>query len=427
MEQTVGLFLQSLLLILGIAGCLMYRSRSRDLKRSLDTLRSAVDQLGQLEHERHRENRMDTKQEIRDFREELMQVVNHFNEAIVKRIYENNQIQLRQLDSFSKQLSQLTMLNENKADMLRETMERQLRELRQENENKLDEMRRTVDEKLSNTLEKRLGESFRLVSDKLEQVHKGLGEMQTLASGVGDLKKVLSNVKVRGIWGEIQLETLLDQILTPDQYEKNVATIPGRKERVEFAIKLPGRDAPVYLPIDAKFPQEDYQRLLQAQEDANAADAESAGKALESRIKAEAKDISTKYISVPHTTEFAILFLPIEGLYAEVLRRPGLYEFLLQQYHVILAGPTTFAALLNSLQMGFRTLAIEQRSAEVWAVLGAVKTEFSRFGEMLDRTHKKLQEASNSIDTAARKSRTIERRLREVESLPEEESKKLLS
>lgn len=427
MEQTVGLFLQSLLLILGIAGCLMYRSRSRDLKRSLDTLRSAVDQLGQLEHERHRENRMDSKQEIRDFREELLQVVNHFNEAIVKRIYENNQIQLRQLDSFSKQLSQLTMLNENKADMLRETMDRQLRELRQENENKLDEMRRTVDEKLSNTLEKRLGESFRLVSDKLEQVHKGLGEMQTLASGVGDLKKVLSNVKVRGIWGEIQLETLLDQILTPEQYDKNVATIPGRKERVEFAIKLPGRDAPVYLPIDAKFPQEDYQRLLQAQEDANAADAEIAGKALESRIKAEAKDISTKYISVPHTTEFAILFLPVEGLYAEVLRRPGLYEFLLQQYHVILAGPTTFAALLNSLQMGFRTLAIEQRSAEVWAVLGAVKTEFSRFGEMLDRTHKKLQEASNSIDTAARKSRTIERRLRDVESLPEEESKKLLS
>lgn len=427
MEQTVGLFLQSLLLILGIAGCLMYRSRSRDLKRSLDALRSAVDQLGQLEHERHRENRMDSKQEIRDFREELLQVVNHFNEAIVKRIYENNQIQLRQLDSFSKQLSQLTMLNENKADMLRETMDRQLRELRQENENKLDEMRRTVDEKLSNTLEKRLGESFRLVSDKLEQVHKGLGEMQTLASGVGDLKKVLSNVKVRGIWGEIQLETLLDQILTPEQYDKNVVTIPGRKERVEFAIKLPGRDAPVYLPIDAKFPQEDYQRLLQAQEDANAADAESAGKALENRIKAEAKDISTKYISVPHTTEFAILFLPVEGLYAEVLRRPGLYEFLLQQYHVILAGPTTFAALLNSLQMGFRTLAIEQRSAEVWAVLGAVKTEFSRFGEMLDRTHKKLQEASNSIDTAARKSRTIERRLRDVESLPEEESKKLLS
>ncbi len=427
MEQTVGLFLQSLLLILGIAGCLMYRSRSRDLKRSLDALRSAVDQLGPLEHERHRENRMDSKQEIRDFREELLQVVNHFNEAIVKRIYENNQIQLRQLDSFSKQLSQLTMLNENKADMLRETMDRQLRELRQENENKLDEMRRTVDEKLSNTLEKRLGESFRLVSDKLEQVHKGLGEMQTLASGVGDLKKVLSNVKVRGIWGEIQLETLLDQILTPEQYDKNVATIPGRKERVEFAIKLPGRDAPVYLPIDAKFPQEDYQRLLQAQEDANAADAETAGKALENRIKAEAKDISTKYISVPHTTEFAILFLPVEGLYAEVLRRPGLYEFLLQQYHVILAGPTTFAALLNSLQMGFRTLAIEQRSAEVWAVLGAVKTEFSRFGEMLDRTHKKLQEASNSIDTAARKSRTIERRLRDVESLPEEESKKLLS
>lgn len=427
-----GIFLvllsgQIILLLCFFYSMLQSRNQSKDLSRQIDRLNSSLEQIQMRMYDDNRENRLENKQEIRNFREELLQVVNQFNEAIVKRIYENNHAQLGQLDSFSQQLARLTQLNENKFETLRETVERQLKELREDNQNKLEEMRKTVDEKLSDTLEKRLGESFRLVSDKLEQVHKGLGEMQTLASGVGDLKKVLSNVKVRGIWGEIQLGNLLEQILAPQQYEQNIATIPGRSERVEFALKLPGSgDEPVYLPIDAKFPQEDYQRLITAQEEANAADAEAAGKALELRIKAEAKDIYTKYISVPYTTEFGIMFLPVEGLYAEVLRRPGLCEALLNTYHVIPAGPTTFAALLNSLQMGFRTLAIEKRSAEVWAILGAVKAEFGKFGDLLDRTHKKLQEASNSIDTAARKSRTIERKLKDVEIMPTGEEKKLL-
>jgi len=317
------------------------------------------------------------------------------------------------------QLTKLMNINEQKLDKVRGTIEERLKSLQDDNSQKLEKMRETVDEKLHTTLEKRLGESFKLVSDRLEQVHKGLGEMQTLAAGVGDLKRVLTNVKIRGTLGQIQLGNLLDEILTPEQYAKNVVTKKGSRDNVEFAVKLPGRDGEiVWLPVDAKFPLEDYQKLGDAQEEGNLTLVEELSKALESRIKSEARDIRDKYIDPPYTTDFGILFLPIEGLYAEVLRRPGLYELLLREYKIVITGPTTLAALLNSLQMGFRTLAIEKRASEVWGLLGAVKTEFGRFGEILDKTHKKLQEASNTIEDAARKSRNIERKLKDVQALP---------
>ncbi|HLO62574.1 MAG TPA: DNA recombination protein RmuC, partial [Azonexus sp.] len=310
-------------------------------------------------------------------------------------------------------------------ERLKATVEGRLTAIQADNANKLEEMRRTVDEKLHATLEQRLGESFKLVSDRLEQVHRGLGEMQTLAAGVGDLKRVLTNVKTRGTWGEVQLSALLEQLLTADQFAANVATKPGSGERVDFAIRLPGKGdgAEVWLPIDAKFPIEDYQRLIDALEPAAI---EEAAKAIEVRLKNEAKSIREKYVAPPHTTDFAVLYLPIEGLYAEALRRPGLAEVLQRDYRVSLAGPTTLAAMLNSLQMGFRTLAIEQRSAEVWAVLGAVKTEFGKFGEALAHTKKKLDEASNSIAKAETRTRQLSRKLKEVEALPVADSEQLI-
>jgi DNA recombination protein RmuC len=327
------------------------------------------------------------------------------------------------------QLAALTEANERKLAEVRATLEAKLKDLQTDNAAKLEEMRRTVDEKLHQTLETRLGESFKLVSDRLEAVHKGLGEMQTLAAGVGDLKKVLTNVKTRGTWGEVQLESLLEQMLTLGQYEKNVATVPGSSERVEFAVRLPGRDAhdqPVWLPIDAKFPREDYERLLDAQERADAAGAEIAAKSLENRIRDEARTIREKYIAPPHTTDFGLLFLPTEGLYAEVLRRPGLTDLLQREYRVTVSGPTTLTALLNSLQMGFRTLAIEQRSSEVWQLLGAVKTEFGKFGEILARTKEQLDKASNTIGAAEVRTRAIERKLRGVEQLSNDQARALL-
>jgi DNA recombination protein RmuC len=319
---------------------------------------------------------------------------------------------------------------DKKLDELKKAVETKLTQIQTDNSAKLEEMRKTVDEKLQGTLEKRLGESFRQVSERLEQVHKGLGEMQNLAIGVGDLKKVLTNVKTRGTWGEMQLGNLLEQILTPEQYAQNVITKQGSAERVEFAIKLPGRDThdgkTVWLPIDAKFPKEDYERLVEASERADADAVEQAAKQLELRIKAEAGDIRDKYIDPPNTTDFGILFLPTESLYAEVLRRNGLMETLQREFRVVVTGPTTLAALLNSLQMGFRTLAIEKRSSEVWAVLGAIKTEFGKFGGIIEKVQKKLQEASNVIDTAATRTRTIERKLRTVEGLPTNEATALL-
>ncbi len=317
--------------------------------------------------------------------------------------------------------------NDRRSAELRQTLEQRLSELQQGNEAKLEQMRATVDEKLHATLETRLGESFKLVSERLEQVHAGLGEMRTLATGVGDLKRVLGNVKTRGVLGETQLAALLDELLTIDQYATNVATRPGSAERVEFAVKLPGTgDAPVWLPIDAKFPREDYERLLDAQDRADADAASAAGNALEQRIRLEAKKIAEKYVAPPHSTDFAVLFLPTEGLYAEVLRRPGLFEAMQRDYRVVIAGPTTLSALLNSLRMGFRTLAIEQRSSEVWQVLGAVRTEFGKFGSVLDAVQKQISTVGNTLEKAGVRSRAIEKRLRTVEALDAETTQRLL-
>lgn len=328
----------------------------------------------------------------------------------------------------STQIASVAGLQNQQFETLRSTVGQSLEKIRIENADKLEQMRRTVDEKLHATLEQRLSESFKQVSERLEQVHKGLGEMQSLAAGVGDLKKVLSNVKNRGVMGEVQLAALLEQILTPEQYETNVATKPDSRERVEFAIKLPGRDreSVVWLPLDAKFPTEDYQRLQEAQDTADPVAVEVAAKALEARIRLEAKTIADKYLAPPATTDFGLLYLPFEGLYAEVLRRPGLFEALQRDYRVTLCGPTTLSALLNSLQMGFRTLAIEKRSSEVWQVLGAVKSEFGRFGEVLANTKRQLQTVANSIDAAETRTRQIERKLKDVEALPGADTPRLL-
>ncbi len=322
-------------------------------------------------------------------------------------------------ESVNAQLAKLTQSSELKLDALRTAVEHKLTQIQTDNAAKLEEMRKTVDEKLQGTLDKRLGESFKQVSDRLEQVHKGLGEMQTLATGVGDLKKVLTNVKTRGTWGEYALGNLIEQVLTPDQYLQNVATKTNSTERVEFCVRMPGRgegNEDLLLPIDAKFPREDYERLVEAAERADVAGVEESSKALEARVLSFAQDVSTKYINVPRTTDFAILFLPTEGLFAEVLRRPGLVTMVQEKYRVSIAGPTTLLALLNSLQMGFRTLAIQKRSSEVWQVLGAVKTEFSKFGGVLEKVEKKLQEASNVVSDAQKRSRAVDRKLRGVEA-----------
>jgi DNA recombination protein RmuC len=366
-----------------------------------------------------------------DLRKEIGATLRGVNDSVLKQIGDLVALDQKQMEAFALQLRRLTESNEKKLEDLRATVESKLGQIQADNAAKLDEMRRTVDEKLEGTLERRLGESFKQVSDRLEQVHKGLGEMQTLASGVGDLKKVLSNVKVRGTWGEIQLGNLLEQILAPSQYDMNVATKPDSAERVEFAVRLPGRDdadgKAVWLPIDAKFPKEDYERLVDASERADAAGVEAAAAQLEARIRAEAKNIHEKYIEPPYTTDFGILYLPTEGLYAEALRRPGLLESLQHDFRVNVSGPTTLAALLNSLQMGFRTLAIQQRSGEVWTLLGAVKTEFRKFGDVIEKVQKKIQEAGNAIESAQVRSRAIERRLKKVEELPAGESAALLA
>jgi len=368
--------------------------------------------------------------QARSLREEVASTFKGFNDSVLAQLTQLIGLEKQQLDNFSEKLGTLTKSNEDKIGELKTTVEVRLDRIQSDNAGKLEEMRKTVDEKLQGTLEKRLGDSFRIVSERLEQVHKGLGEMQSLASGVGDLKKVLTNVKSRGTWGEVQLGNLLEQILSPDQYAQNVATKEGCAEHVEFAIKLPGRDDDerkfVWIPIDAKFPKEDYERLVDASERGDPAGVEEAVRGLETRIKLEAKDIRNKYIDPPNTTDFGVLYLPTEGLYAEVLRRPGLADFLQREYRVMVAGPTTFYALLNSLQMGFRTLAIQKRSSEVWTVLGAVKTEFEKFGAVMDKIHKKLQEATNEIDNAKRRGRVLERKLRDVQELPGPQAQSLL-
>ncbi|WP_058301805.1 DNA recombination protein RmuC [Gorillibacterium timonense] len=418
-ELITALSLLANVVILVLVLLLLVRKPPRDeSKTGFALLEKQIDRLQSSLNEQFSLNRKESQTSEKRIRDELSTKLESFNGTLLAFMDNLSRLQTNQLGS-----------TENKLDKLRETVEARLKDLQEDNGRKLEQMRATVDEKLHATLEQRLGESFKLVSDRLEQVHQGLGEMQVLASGVGDLKKVLTNVKTRGTWGEIQLGNLLEQVFTPEQYEKNVATKKGSADRVEFAIKLPAKDGAggvVWLPVDSKFPTEDYQRLVDAQDAGDAAAAEVHLKQLEARLKAEAKDIRMKYIDPPHTTDFGILFLPAEGLFAEALRRPGLSEWLQREYRVVLTGPTTLSAFLNSLQMGFRTLAIEKRSSEVWQLLGAVKTEFGTFGDLLDKTHKKLQEAGNTIESAARKSRNIERKLNKVQELPAAEADELL-
>lgn len=391
-----------------------------------------------------RELRREISESSRGVRTELTHTLATFQDALVRQGAEATRTQNTQIDAFAQQLAllqktladtlatQLQSLGESNARRLAEvrgTLEVQLAALQQTNAAKLDEMRQTVDEKLQTTLETRLGESFRQVAERLEQVHHGLGQMQSLAQGVGDLQRVLTNVKTRGMFGEVQLEALLEQVLTPEQYSKQVETKPRSNQRVDFAVRFPGRSAdgtPVWLPIDAKFPREDYERLLEAHDRADAAGVESAGRALEVRIRTEAKSICESYLCPPHTTDFAILFLPIESLYAEVLRRPGLMDSLQRDWRVTLAGPTTLLAMLNSLHMGFRTLALEQQASEVWKVLGAVKTEFERYGEWVSRIREQVQKASDTLEKAETRTRQMRRVLKGVEALPEGQAQALL-
>ena len=380
--------------------------------------------------EEFRASRDEAMQSARSLREEVTAAQKNANDTVIQVIGEMNKSQKDSLAAIEQRLMGLSETNETRLGGLRDTLDSKMKALQESNDRKLDQIRQTVDEKLQSTLEKRLGESFQIVSERLEAVQRGLGEMQSLATGVGDLKRVLTNVKARGTWGEVQLGAILEQLLTPDQYEKNVKVRPSSGELVEFAIRLPGTGSQantnVWLPIDAKFPQEDYQRLVQASEAADTNAVEQSQKALIRAIENSARDISDKYIEPPATTDFAILFLPTEGLYAEALRQPGLLEKLQDTCRVVVAGPTTLSAILNSLRMGFRTLAIEKRSSEVWQVLAAVKTEFGKFGDVLDKVKRQLETASGTIDETGVRTRAMERKLREVEALPEEESKELL-
>ena len=410
----IGLALLAVLLavLLVKVGALAPAGEQNDaLKSRLETIGAQNERLERELRAELAQARTESAQNAKTAREELAGNLGQFTQAL------------------QHQLSTLTQSNEQRLEAVRATVEQRLELLRTDNTQKLEQMRATVDEKLHATLEHRLGESFKLVSDRLEQVHKGLGEMQSLATGVGDLKRVLTNVKSRGSWGEVQLGALLDEFLSPGQYAKNVVTRPGSAERVEYAIKFPGRGEdgmPCWLPIDAKFPLEDYQRLQEAIERADVAAVDQSRRALEDFFKAEARKIRDKYIEPPHTTDFAILFVPTEGLYAEALARPGLADSLQRDCRVMLAGPSNLHAFLNSLQLGFRTLAIEQHSSEVWKRLAAVKTEFAKFGEVLAATKRRLELASDSIGAAEVRTRAIARQLRDVEALPQAESDRLL-
>ena len=383
---------------------------------------AAWEQLHERLNRLERDMRLEVGESARGARQELSLNLAQFQQA------QSEQLGLLQKnlgDTLSTQLLALSEGNARRMAEVRDTLDQQLQQLQKTNAAKLDEMRQTVDEKLQTTLEARLSESFKQVAERLEQVHQGLGHMKTLAQGVGDLQRVLSNVKTRGIFGEVQLEALLEQVLTIEQYGKQVETKPRSNQRVDFAIKLPGRSddgTAVWLPIDAKFPREDYERLLDAQDRADPLAAEASAKAMESRIRQEAKSIAESYLAPPHTTDFAILFLPVEGLYAEVLRRPGLMDSLQRDYRVTLAGPTTLLAILNSLHMGFRTLALEKQASEVWKVLGAVKTEFDRYGEWVAKVREQVQKAADTLDRADTRSKQMRRVLKGVEALPEAEA-----
>jgi DNA recombination protein RmuC len=416
---------------------LMSRSSSVKIEIGLDSLEKSQGRIEKILKEELSQNREETTDNSKRLREEMIYSLKSFNDSVLTNMTNISNLQKDQLDSFSKQLAVLTTSNEEKLmkmtlstelqlEKMREIIEAKLKSIQDDTNDKLEKMRATVDEKLHKTLEERLSQSFKIVSDRLELVHKGLGEMQNLAVGVGDLKKVLSNVKTRGVLGEIQLGNILEQLLTPDQYAINVATKKGSRDNVEFAVKLPGKDdseEPVYLPVDSKFPVEDYYVLMNAYEHGDAIAIENAAKLFENKIKNFAKDIRDKYIDPPHTTDFGIMFLPVEGLYAEVVRRTSLIEVLQRDFKIIITGPTTLAAILNSLQMGFKTLAIEKRSSEVWKILGAVKTEFERFGGVLKKAREKIDQAGADIDElVGTRTRQIQRKLKDVQELPSQES-----
>lgn len=407
-----------------------------ELKFAFDNLEKGLNKLESTLKDEFVRNREEFSKNSKETREELTNSFRTFGDSVSGRMSEIANLQKNQLDTFSNQLTSLTktieekiermtQANEQRLDKMRETIESKLKTIQEDNSQQLEKMRQTVDEKLHKTLEQRLGESFKIVSERLELVHKGLGEMQNLAIGVGDLKKVLSNVKTRGTLGEVQLENILDQILSPEQYAKNVATKQGSRDHVEFAIKLPGRDDTgkvVYLPIDSKFPIENYYALVDAYEKGSTATIEETAKLLDANIKKSAKDIHDKYIDPPNTTDFGIMFLPFEGLYAEVLRRTSLVEILQRDFKIIITGPTTLAALLNSLQMGFRTLVIEKRTSEVWNILGAVKTEFEKFGDVLKKAQDKLHQASTEIDDLVGvRTRQIQKKLKTIQEMPSQE------
>lgn len=422
--MTLALLSVAILLLVGnlvVAIIGLIRNRADVLAGSERALAAHLEAAERLRSELQA-SRSEANQVARDLRSEVAIAQKGGTETLVKTLSEIGQAQTAKFQAFTVQLNAMTESNQVALGELRKTVDARLRELRQTNEQKLDQMRQVVDEKLQSTLEKRLGESFKLVGDRLEAVQQGLGEMRSLASGVGDLKKVLTNVKARGTWGEVQLGALLEQILTADQFDRNVRPRPDSREAVEFAVRLPGLSTDqgdcVWLPIDAKFPQEDYLRLVEASDAGDASAVQRAHAALVRSIQESAKDVSRKYLNPPRTTDFAILFLPTEGLYAEVLRHPGLVERLQRDHRIVVAGPTTLAAVLNSLRIGFRTLAIEQRSSEVWTVLGAVKTEFGKFGDVLSKVKRQLETAGRTIEETGVRTRAMERKLRTVEELP---------
>jgi DNA recombination protein RmuC len=420
------IILLCLVILIGIINTWLLVSRkpvdnTGEFRTNFTRLESELTRLDPLMREEFRHNREEIQRALKENREELTGSFKSFEELSTRNASSFNELQKQKFDELIQ-----------RQEAIRKDTETKLKEMREDNTTKLEEMRRTVDEKLQETVEKRFNESFKLISDRLEQVHKGLGEMQTLASGVGDLKKVLTNVKTRGNMGEIQLGAILEQILSPEQYDRNAGVKEGSQERVEFAIKLPGKNndnESLLLPIDSKFPTEDYQRMLEAYDNIGAIspkELEAISKQFDNSVRKNAKDIRDKYINPPVTTDFAIMFVPTEGLYAEILRRTGLFETLQRDYKITVVGPTNLVAFLSSLQMGFKTLAIEKRSSEVWEILGAVKTEFGNFGNVLEKTKKKLQEAANVIDKAGVRSRAIERKLRTVQELPQEQTLALL-
>ncbi len=416
MENILNLTILALLAVVAILLIVLLVRQNRSLNEQKQHQQKQAQYLQNLAY--------DLFDELDHQRDEHAAALSDGNTALLNTLTQLGQSQSGLLESMQRQVLLSTRNQEERAGQMAASvtasltqLDTRMETLRQANDRQLAEMRRTVDEKLTESIDKRLNDSFAQVSQRLEQVYKSLGEMQSLAVGVGDLKKVLTNVKTRGIWGEMQLGSLLSAMLAPGQYDENVAVIPGSTERVEFAVRLPGKDADVlYLPIDSKFPQEDYLRLMEASQSGDAAAADTARKALLQRIKQEARRIASKYVAPPHTTDFAIMFLPIEGLYAEVVQSPDLCESIQREHRIVVAGPSTFSALLNALQMGFRTLAIEKRSSEVWSLLGSVKNDFDKFAEVLEKTRQRLVQATESIDTAFTRTRSIQRRLGAVET-----------